>query len=229
MKFLVKFPTRSRPQIFQRVLHQWISRTKNLSRIKWLFTIDTDDVSMEGWSAPPAIIDNSIIDWGISKSKIDAVNRGMHLAGCDWDTVVLASDDMVPYDLAWDDAIEWEMKQLSCEVLHQNDALAGQKLNTLSILSQRTYKRFGYLYHPDYYSLFADNEFTEVTQNWGVAKYTDRIIIRHGWTNITTYDRLHARNTTGPVHERDCRVWQARKAAGYPRESVLASLGLEVP
>ena len=47
-------------------------------------------------------------------------------------------------------------------VLWFNDGNQGNRLNTLCILGKKYYERFNYIYHPDYTSLWADNEFMDV-------------------------------------------------------------------
>jgi hypothetical protein len=52
-------------------------------------------------------------------------------------------------------------------------------LNTMCILGRKYYERFNYIYHPEYRSLFCDNEFTEVANNLGKQKYFDLVLFKH--------------------------------------------------
>jgi hypothetical protein len=64
-------------------------------------------------------------------------------------------------------------------VLWFNDGNQGDKLNTLCILGKKYYERFNYIYHPDYTSLWADNEFMDVANLLNKQTYFNDVIIRH--------------------------------------------------
>jgi hypothetical protein len=64
-------------------------------------------------------------------------------------------------------------------VLWFNDGYQGNRLNTLCILGKKYYDRFNYIYHPDYISVWCDNEFMDVANLLGKQIYFDDIIIRH--------------------------------------------------
>jgi len=76
--------------------------------------------------------------------------------------VICASDDMVPKAWGWDNEIAIAMNQHFPDLdgcVHFNDGNTDGELITFSILGKRLYERFGYIYHPDYKSLYCDNEF----------------------------------------------------------------------
>ncbi|MFK5283673.1 hypothetical protein ACI3PL_29270, partial [Lacticaseibacillus paracasei] len=56
-------------------------------------------------------------------------------------------------------------------VLHLPDGKIKHELCTYSIMGRAYFERFGYIYHPDYTSLWCDNEFTEVAQILGKWAY----------------------------------------------------------
>ena len=64
-------------------------------------------------------------------------------------------------------------------VLWFNDGYQSRAMNTLCILGKKYYDRFGYIYHPDYISLWCDNEFTVVANTLGRQKYFEQVIIQH--------------------------------------------------
>jgi len=55
----------------------------------------------------------------------------------------------------------------------------GDKLNTLCILGTKYYRRFNYIYNPEYKALWCDNEFMEVASMLGKQTYFKDVIIRH--------------------------------------------------
>ena len=99
MKILVKFPTRSRPLQFLKVL----SLLKKAEGVQYLVTTDNDDPTMAHFEQEGVLVDK-----GISNSKIHACNRGLEKLK-DWDIVVLISDDMIPQLENWDKVIKRDM------------------------------------------------------------------------------------------------------------------------
>lgn len=183
MKILVKFPTRGRTIKFFNVLNLYYNMCDDLNNVKFLITLDDDDKDMN----QKGVIDmlnnykNLTYVYGKSKSKIDAVNRDMETDN-DWDILLLASDDMIPKIKGYDTILRKKMSELYPDtdgVLWFNDGNQGDRLNTLCILGKKYYERFNYIYHPDYTSLWADNEFMDVANLLNKQTYFNEIIIRH--------------------------------------------------
>ena len=117
-------------------------------------------------------------------SKIEACNANMSEIDWEWDIVVLVSDDMIPQIQGYDDVIRNHMMAKfpnTDGILWCNDGTQSEKLNTLSILGRTMYERFGYIYNPEYKSLFCDTEFTDLCKSELKDKcmYIPYCIIRH--------------------------------------------------
>jgi hypothetical protein len=88
-------------------------------------------------------------------------------------------------------------------------------LNTLCILGKKYYERFGYIYHPDYKSLWADNEFMTVGNLLKKQIFIDKVIIHHqhpDW-GYGGRDIIHSLNST---HNREDRmVFQRREKINF--------------
>jgi hypothetical protein len=182
MRILIKFPTRGRRDKFFNVLDIYYQLATNLNDIEFQITIDTNDESMNDYNVLEKLktYKNLNYDLGISKNKIDAVNRDLIVG--DWDIILLGSDDMIPKVKGYDDIIRNKMTELYPDtdgVLWFNDGNQGNRLNTLCILGKKYYERFNYIYHPDYTSLWADNEFMDVANLLNKQTYFNDIIIRH--------------------------------------------------
>jgi hypothetical protein len=183
MKILIKFPTRGRIFKFFTVLDQYYSMSNDLDNIKFLITIDSDDIIMNN----PEVIKmfekykNLTYIFGDSKTKVEAVNRDMGVIN-DWDILLLASDDMIPKVKGYDDIIRNNMKKYFSDtdgVLWFNDGYQQRKLNTLCILGRKYYERFNYIYNPEYKSVWCDNEFMNVADILKKQIYFDNVIIKH--------------------------------------------------
>jgi hypothetical protein len=208
MKLLIKFPTRNRKNKFFKVLKQYQNLCEDLDNTYFLITLDNDDESMTS----PEISDifntfkNIKVVYGDSKSKIHAINRDIELVD-DWDIVLLASDDMTPKVKGYDNIIRNKMKEFYPDtdgILWFNDGHQGNKLNTLCILGKKYYDRFGYIYHPEYKSLWSDNEFMMVGNLLSKQTYFDEIIIKHEHPDCGygVRDEIHQLNFKNENHDK---------------------------
>jgi hypothetical protein len=209
MKLLIKFPTRNRKNKFFKVLKQYQNLCGDFDNTFFLITLDNDDETM----TPSEVSDifgtfkNIRVVYGNSDSKIHAINRDIELVD-EWDIVLLASDDMTPKVKGYDNIIRDRMKEYYPDtdgILWFNDGHQGNQLNTLSILGKKYYDRFGYIYQPEYKSVWSDNEFMMVGNLLGKQTYIDEVIIEHehpdwGYGNR---DIIHQINSQNESHDRN--------------------------
>ena len=219
MKLLVKFPTRNRKNKFFKVLRQYQNLCEDLDNTYFLITLDNDDESMNSSDVEDIFntFKNVKVIYGTSNSKIHAVNRDIELVN-DWDIVLLASDDMTPKVKGYDNIIRNKMKEFYSDtdgILWFNDGFQGEKLNTICVLGKKYYKRFNYIYHPDYKSCWSDNEFMEVGKILKKQTYIDSVIIKHehpdwGYGNR---DQIHTNNIND--YQYDLGVYNRRKEINF--------------
>lgn len=192
MKILVKFPTRSRPVRFFRSLATIYDLAHDPDNIFVLVTADVDDITMNNDALKKQIKQysgrNLAVIYGNSKSKIEAVNRDIDLlskefpAAANWDIIMVMSDDMRFTVLGWDEIVRIEMQRNFPQgdgYLHFKEKDTKEILNVMEIMDRRYYERFGFIYHPSYMSLWADNEKTELAKMLGRYKYIDFEIFNH--------------------------------------------------
>jgi len=205
MNLLIKFPTRQRPDTFIRVLGLYRSHLSGLNRVKFLISCDNDDPTTNNDNFRKRVhkVLSDIeyeIDYADNKNKIQAINAGLTSERLDgFDVILLASDDMIPVKYDYDDYIAEDFEEHFPDydgVLWYNDGYQAKNLNTLPILGVKYFNRFGYIYHPSYYSLWCDNEFMDVASILHKQVYIDEIIINHQhpvWTN-QPWDDLQKKN-----------------------------------
>jgi hypothetical protein len=187
-KLLIKFPTFGRPEKFYSTFDKYVTLLSGRNDVTFMVTIDTPDASMpfDEVAERLAVYENPesvrvIVKAGMSTGKIHAVNRDMEEAP-EFDVLLLASDDMIPDCPGYDDKILQMMEKYfpsTDGVLWFNDGYTEKRLNTLCCLGRKYYDRFGYIYHPDYTSLWCDNEFMRVANRLGRQAYIDWTMIRH--------------------------------------------------
>jgi hypothetical protein len=191
MKIIYNFASRSRPEKFFETLDNVRSLATH-DDYAIVCTLDKDDPSM----TTPEVMDRALTYnkkvwpiWGISKNKIDAINRGIPYiknwgALLNWSILVNISDDSRFLVAGFDKIIIADMQTHFPDldgVLHYPDSHTKDLLLTMSVMGRRYYDRFGYIYHPDYISLYADQEATEVAKKLGKYKFI----------NTPLYDHLH--------------------------------------
>lgn len=210
MKILIKFPTRNRKEKFFDTLQKYYDFATDKNNLLFLITLDSDDESMNNEETINHLnkFKNLKYVFGYSISKIDAVNRDLNQLDVEWDILLLASDDMIPIQLGYDEVIRDKMKKYYVNtdgVLWFNDGFQKNKLNTLCILGKKYYERFNYIYYPEYKSTWCDNEFMVVADKLGKQTYFDLVIIKHehpDWGFGKT-DNIHSLNYSNLKYDMD--------------------------
>lgn len=196
LKILVKFPSRERPvKLVERLKeYKLLADDEN---IQYLITLDADDYlsnRIELLNELEALNVTAYI--GMSRSKVEAINRDMHKAE-PWDICVLASDDMHCIVQGWDTIIKKDMLENFPDTdgvlwYWDGDAQTKGKLNTMCIFGRVYYQRFGYIYHPAFKSLWADNLFMEQADLLGRQFKSEQVLFKH----------VHFTNTRGMQQDR---------------------------
>lgn len=190
MKILIKLPSRQRPEKLFNSVKEYLDFAVDKENINFLLSLDEDDTTIT-----PSLLErirvlhtNINIKIGRSENKINAINRDMNEAG-DYDILLLASDDMHPIKLGYDNVIREHMVTYYPDtdgVLWFNDGYTRDTLNTLVIMGKKYYERFGFIYNPLYKSFYCDNEFTDISKKLNKCTYFPEVIIKH----------LHPANTS---------------------------------
>lgn len=217
LKLLIKFPTRSRPDKFFKILDLYYHLLVT-NNYEFVVSCDTDDLTMNNIKVRQklATYNNLTVHYKNNKSKVEAINNDLH--GKEFDILLLASDDMVPevhgYDAIIKEIMHQKFKDLD-GVLWFNDGFQAANLNTLVIIGKKYYDRFNYVYNPCYKSLYCDLEFTEVSKILDKFVYIDKCIIRHQQYSIIKQapDELYIKNDS--LQHEDYRIFCERAQQKY--------------
>lgn len=158
---------------------------------------------------------NVVIQHGLSKSKVHAINRGVQSYQGDWDILINTSDDMEFHTHGFDNIIRGLFKEDDM-FLHLPDGYVDEKLPTMSMMDRTYYNRFNYIYHPDYTSLWCDNEAMDVAIKLGRYKYNNVSIFKHKhplWVG-ESYDKQMIDSQS--FYRQDQIVYNQRKSKGFP-------------
>jgi hypothetical protein len=232
MKITVQFPTFGRRDKFIAVLKRYVDTLSGKHDVFFNINCDLADLSMTHQYARDAIksiFSNSEAEFQLhfdaNTTKISAINS--HAEDRPFDIIVCASDDMVPVSHDWDEDIAINMQLHFPELdgcVHFDDGNTGGKLITFSILGKRLYDYFGYIYHPDYKSLYCDDEFTQQVRAANLEVYIPRLLFKHehwsidGSQNHNQFDI--AVHKTLHYSGRDQAVFEKRKKLAFPKERI---------
>ena len=226
-KLVIKFPTRNRPEKFKDVFSKYLTFLSGRHDVQFIITMDADDATMNNddikeWLTTRS--KNANIKWfyGNSKTKIEACNAD--LEGVDGDVLMLASDDMVPVQMGYDDIVfkvfDRSYPDFDGAVKFWDGLRAKEdSLMTLTVMGIPLYKKFGYIYNPEYKSLYCDDEQSRVCNAIGKLVRCDLCIIQHQWTH-EPWDTLHARNENAEMYGIDGETYKKRQANNFGIEEM---------
>ncbi len=166
MNFLFKMPSRGRPERFKSTLQTHLNCLSGKYNYKFIFSFDNDDETMKGQDILDFLNQTNIdyeVNFGDNKNKIEAINANMD--NRDFDILVLIADDQIATMGNYDERIVeiFEKSEHGLDsMIHFYTPRWSFELDVWNIMGKKYYDRFGYIYHPSYKSIFADNEYTEV-------------------------------------------------------------------
>lgn len=220
MKILVKYPTRSRPELFLKTISDYYNKAFDNSSIEYIVSYDIDDEAMTEQVIEQAIkiCPQLKCYGGTSKSKIHACNRDVERAD-NWNIILLISDDMEVQIENWDQIIRNDFNRLYPQgdgVLWYHDGSKQKVITTLSCMDKKYYDRFKYIYYPGYKSFFSDNEFTDIAKSLNKIIFIDNVIIKHQhpqWGGTVKHDELYKKNNDPWDH--DQALYNQRRALNF--------------
>lgn len=215
MTICYSFASRSRPDRFFQTLDNIIAMSAS-ENFFIVAKLDDDDMTMNDPLIKERLLSYPmvIVKWGTSNSKIHAINRSLDDIP-DWAIMICASDDMRFRTYGFDDIIRKAMPESLDALIHIPDDYAKDRVCTLAILGRTYYQRDGCIYRDCYYSMFCDDEQTEVSKIRKCYIYLPEVSIEHlHYTNDrkAVKDELYWRNDT---YNKDKEVFEQRKVRGF--------------
>lgn len=184
MKILYNYPSRSRPSLFRRGVESIISNSASTD-YEILAIVDENDPTLKDYD-----FTGCTVLVGKSKSKVDAINRGHeYILKSGADIIVNFSDDMVFTQKYFDSKIRnsffyyvspnYRGQSDFDMCIHFPDGSTNERLISMSVLGIDYYKRFNYIYNPEYISLYCDNETMDVAKALGKYKFINENLFAH--------------------------------------------------
>lgn len=196
---LVKYATRGRSIRFFEGMDTIYNLCSQPDYIRVLITADENDLEMNNDEVKEKIstYKNAHIVYGKSLNKIHATNRDfdkMPEEWNGWDIIANFSDDQRFTIFGWDDLIRIDFNSVFPETLDGYMAYLDPDthgaLSTLYIAGKAFYSKFGFIYDPQFISLFCDNLVEDCAKHLGKYHYTGYAIYQH--LNPSYYNNAHA-------------------------------------
>lgn len=217
MKFTIVHPSRNRCEIARQSAHRCIERfdVSQGDTIEYILSLDTDDYFVscyQQWAEEygiTVIVNNN-------RSLVDACNNGGQISTGDC-IIVLSDDFETPQN--WNTLLKDRIGNKDFYGILINDGISAQTLSIMSlpIVSRKLYERLGYLYHPDFFSLFADNALLDVCIKLDcLIDARDLVFQHHHYTvGLSQKDATYDRENSLSAHNIGVKAYENLKQRNY--------------
>ena len=212
--FSLIHPSRGRPAQCLDYMMRWCTRCSDHNDIEYILSLDTDDCeNYRDMIMGLFGLMNVRVAIGPNISVVQAVNCGAKLAT--GKVFVFVSDDFEPpelWDLKIQDAVMYSKKPWALFVDDDLQVPKPPKVQTMTIVSEAYYKQHGYMYHPSYISMFADNDYTKEAESSGAAIFAYHLVFRHNHpvAKRAQWDATYERENRSEAWETGKRVYEKR-------------------
>jgi len=209
-------PSRSRCDIAVEAFANWINKSSGKHTIEYYCSIDDTDPQKDYYKER---FSDEVLLINDNRSIVDAVN--IAALQCKGDLIVVMSDDFdCPDD--WDDLLLRKLVvvdnfDITPVGILINDGIQ-QECMTLPILNRSAYKAIGHVYHPGYFSMFADNELTDVLRKIGVMVEAPELLFRHNHYSVPgglPEDATYKRENSKSAYVIGQKLYEQRKLTNF--------------
>jgi len=200
-------PSRGRPDKARQAYYEWLENADD--DFQYVISIDLSDPTQSKYFVN--FIHCDIIQ-NPNRSIVDAVNVACsHLVA---DIYVVMSDDF-GCPKGWDTIIKQAMPLDRPAVIQVWDTIQDE-IVTLPILNRLMYEKLGYVYHPRYFSMFADNDLTECAKIHGELIKLDVVFEhRHYVNGKSVMDDTYKRENSKQAWNVGKKFFEMRKRTGF--------------
>ena len=197
--------TRGRPAMAYKARATWLDRAHNPDAIEHIFALDEDDETIG-----PFVTCRHAMNY--LRGPVAAWNEAAWFSK--GEILIQLSDDWEP-PMHWDkliiDAIGDTSKPA---VLAVSDGHRTDNLLCMAILNRARYKQQGYLFHPEFFSVFSDNHFTDRAYADDVVIDAKHIVIEHLHPAFgkAEMDETYARSNSTQNYDRGSKTFERIKA-----------------
>lgn len=176
MKFSLIHPSRERAERCYNVIKDYRNNFSKKNDLEIVISLDLDDVQAGKYHDLHKNHSDTKIVIHPNKNYVEALNNAAKFATGD---ILIASADDFHFPQNWDIGLQNVVPFNRKEYVIWIDDGIQPRIMTLPILSMEYYQRFGYIYYPEYISMYADNDFTEVAKKLNVVVMARHLLFRH--------------------------------------------------
>lgn len=200
MKFSLIHPSRGRPAQALNCINLWLTRFSKENKIEYVLSLDTDDAS-NYLSVIPRM--HRLVDAKVvvkqNKSVVPALNNGAKVST--GDVLIYLSDDFeCPEN--WDRELVKVIGNKKEFAIWVADGLQNS-IMTIHMLSRAYYERLGYMYYPEYFSVYADNDITEQAKKDNVMINARHLLFKHNHHSLNgglPFDATYAKENCNEAY-----------------------------
>lgn len=207
-KISILHPSWQRPQLARQCYDEWMGKADNPDDIEYVLCLSAKDTFLDDYHMMFANLPTChvISDNGLVKQ----VNHAATYAT--GDLIIGVSDDFgCPYN--WDTLLLNALRDKQDYIVKTQDGIQ-PFIITLPIMDRMYYDRFGYIYHPSYFHMYADQELADVGKKLNKT-ITLPIMFphRHYTTGQMKKDATNVQNDS--YYKQDEIIYNRRKAANF--------------
>jgi predicted O-methyltransferase YrrM len=197
--------TRGRPAMAYKARATWLDRAADPDAIEHIFALDEDDETIG-----PFVTCRHVINY--LRGPVAAWNEAAWFSK--GEILIQLSDDWEP-PMHWDKLIIDAIGDTSNPaVLAVSDGHRTDNLLCMAILTRARYLQQGYLFHPEFFSVFSDNHFTDRAYADDVVIDAKHIVIEHLHPAFgkAEMDETYARSNSTQNYDRGSKTFERIKA-----------------
>lgn len=216
-------PSRSRPKKSFDNAIEWIKKSGTDTEL--IVSLDSDDPKLSEYLslydsiesiAPEGFVSIRGLMVRPNTCVVEAANNAAKAAT--GDILIYLSDDFKCPD-NWGQLIEEQFKDVTTPLLIKVDdsyQVFGKDVLTIPIMNRALYEKLGYFFHPEYRSMFCDQDLYHVVNNMGAIRFCPHLVFPHehycnGKSKMDeTYKRSNTNWDSGKA------LYARRKAEGFP-------------
>ncbi len=211
----VVLPSRARVSQAERTLDEWRAASSGRYPCEYVISVDQDDADVPAYRELAERVGAKLTVYA-NRSMVSAANRGFATAA--GDLLVLASDDFgCPQH--WDAALVAAAEGRDRAAILVADGVFN-RLMTLPVLTRDYYASLGFVYHPSYQSMHADDDLTEVAKRDGVLVDARHLLFphRHHSVGLSMPDAVSIRQSGNRAWWIGWRTFQRRRLGEFGRK-----------
>jgi len=224
MEIILLHPSRGRAKKARETFDYWIDRISGENEITHILSVDSDDPELELYKkyspACTGLVTTVLIE-NSNTSVVEATNSAARYAPEGHIMIYLSDDFQCPQNwdkLVRDQAIEADRVLGEHFLIKVDDCLQKFSVDvlTIPIMSYKLYQKLGYFWHPEYKSMFVDQDLYWITKNNNWLFLAENLKFPHlHYSNgkaplDQTYQRSSAHWHTGQA------LYNHRKKLGFP-------------